>query len=87
METTDQKLWHLYKALLPALGANRNYPKLWRHDSLDFIGLDLLQLQVIAAVTCEFVKYEISGVIELDFNYSLLHVSLLSALCSLLSAL
>ena len=37
----DTVIRSLYKSLLPALGANRNYPKLWRHAPTDFMGLDL----------------------------------------------
>ena len=37
----DQLVSKLYKSLLPSLGANRNFPKLWRHAPPDFIALDL----------------------------------------------
>ena len=37
----DQIVKKLYKSLLPALGANRNFPKIWRHAPVDFMGLDL----------------------------------------------
>ena len=37
----DQMMRKLYQSLLPALGANRRFPKLWRHAPMDFMGLDL----------------------------------------------
>lgn len=39
----DKLLSKLYKALLPALGANRCIPKIWRYSPLCFMGLELYQ--------------------------------------------
>ena len=37
----DRLMGTLYRALLPALGANRKFPKLWRHAPPELMGLDL----------------------------------------------
>lgn len=37
----DATVARLYKALLPKLGANRNFPKLWRHAPSSLLGLNL----------------------------------------------
>lgn len=37
----DKMVSGLYRALLPALGANWNYPKIWRYCPAAFLGLGL----------------------------------------------